>query len=72
MRKLLAIGVLAALGLAVIGCDPGTVSQGDQEAMRKEMSQEAYEEAMRKAGRGAELDAQKAQDAARRAEEGGQ
>ena len=72
MKQLLALGVLAALGLAVMGCDPGTVSQGDQETMRKEMSTETYEDAMRKAGRGAELDAQKAADAARRAEEGGQ
>lgn len=72
MKQFLAIGVLAALGLTVMGCDPGTVSQGDQESMRKEMSTEAYEDAMRKAGKGAELDAQKAADAARRAEEGGQ
>jgi hypothetical protein len=72
MKQILAIGILATLGLSVMGCDPGTVSQGDQESMRKEMSTETYDEAMRKAGRGAELDAQKAADAARKAEEGGQ
>ncbi len=71
MKQIFAFGILAALGLSVMGCDPGTVSQGDQESMRKEMSQETYEDAMRKAGRGAELDAQKAQDDARRAADGG-
>lgn len=72
MKQLLAVALLASLGLAVMGCDPGTVSEGDQESMRKEMSTETYEDAMRKAGKGAELDAQKAADAARKAEEGGQ
>jgi hypothetical protein len=57
---------IALLGcLALSGCNAGTVSQGDQEAVRKEMGTEAYEEAMRKAGRGAELEAQKKADAER-------
>jgi hypothetical protein len=71
MKK--ALPVMAALAaIALIGCDPGTVSQDDMEAVREEMGTEAYEKAMKDAGKGDELEAQKAADAARMAEEGGQ
>jgi hypothetical protein len=71
MKKLFI--VMAALAaIALIGCDPGTVSQDDMEQVRKEMGTEAYEKAMIDAGKGDELEAQKAADAARMAEEGGQ
>ncbi|HVL39230.1 MAG TPA: hypothetical protein VM328_07550 [Fimbriimonadaceae bacterium] len=35
------------------------MSEADQAAVRKEFSQESYEEAMKKAGRGAELEEEK-------------
>ena len=73
MKKSLILALsAAAMTLGLIGCDPGTVSQSDQEAIRKEMGTEAYEQAMKDSGRGAELEAQKAADAARMSEEGGQ
>lgn len=64
MKKLLLLCAVAC-GILAMGCNAGTVSQSDQEALRKENGTEAYEEAMKKAGRGAELEAQKAADAAR-------
>lgn len=70
LKKLALIGFCALAAALVAGCDPGTVSQKDMEAIRKENGKEAYEKAMRDQGRGAELDAQKAQDAARMAEGG--
>lgn len=70
LKKLALIGICALAAALLAGCDPGTVSQKDMEAIRKENGTEAYEKAMRDQGRGAELDAQKAADAARAAEGG--
>lgn len=70
MKKLAFVGICVLAAAFVAGCDPGTVSQKDMEAIRKENGTEAYEKAMRDQGRGAELDAQKAADAARNAEGG--
>ena len=39
------------------------VTQSDAEKNKKEFSQDAYEDAMRKAGKGAELDAEKKRNA---------
>lgn len=64
--------ILALLALGILsGCAAGGTSQNEMEQVRKEMGTEAYEDAMRKAGRGAELDAQKAADEARRSADGG-
>lgn len=70
VKKLVLVGICAFAAALVAGCDPGTVSQKDMEAVRRENGKEAYEKAMRDQGRGAELDAQKAADAARMAEGG--
>jgi hypothetical protein len=72
MMKALAAGAAALASAALMGCDPGTVSQDDMEAVREEMSKERYEQAMRDAGRGAELEAQQKADAERMAADGGQ
>ncbi len=70
LKKLLLIGACIASAAFLSGCNAGTVSQADMEAVRKENGTEAYEKAMRDQGRGAELDAQKAADAARMADGG--
>lgn len=64
--------LLIGLGACILaaGCASGTVSQGDMEQMRREGGTEAYEEAMKKAGRGAELEAQKKADEERMAQGG--
>ena len=61
-----AIGL--CLVVALTGCNTGEVSQDEMEQVRQEMSRETYEEAMIEAGRGAELEAEKA-EAARRAQD---
>jgi predicted small lipoprotein YifL len=67
VRKLLiALPVLAALA----GCgDRGEVTEADAARNAKAFSKEAYEDAMRKSGRGAELEEQRRREAAR--EQGG-
>lgn len=50
------VGLVAGVGLT--GCSD-QISTKDMEDVRSEMSQEAYEDAMRKAGRGDELEADK-------------
>lgn len=56
MRALL--GLLAVAALA--GCSSGGISEADNAKLKEDFSKEKYEEAMRKAGRGAELEAEKA------------
>ena len=51
--------------LALAGCSSGTVTQSDNAKVKAEFSQEEYEKAMKKAGRGAELEAEKAAAAKR-------
>lgn len=65
VTKLAGLMVVALAALALTGCNSGEVSTSDMENVRNEMSREAYEEGMRKAGRGDELEAQKKADAAR-------
>ncbi len=72
MKRSFHLAMAALAAAALFGCDPGTVSQGDMEQVRTEMGTEAYEQAMKDAGRGAELEAQKKADAERMAAEGGQ
>jgi hypothetical protein len=58
--------VASLLILSAIGCSAGgDVSDTDMAKARSEMSQEKYEEAMRAAGKGAELDREKAAAASR-------
>ncbi|MBX3113951.1 MAG: hypothetical protein KF836_05240 [Fimbriimonadaceae bacterium] len=65
--KLFSLLLLVSLVGALIGCDDeSTITTEESEQVRKEMSQEAYEDAMIKAGRGAELEQQKAAEEARR------
>lgn len=61
--------VLAAIAsiFVLAGCSAGTISESDNAKMKEEFSQEKYEAAMKAAGKGAELDAEKAA-AARRGE----
>lgn len=65
MRNTFALLAIALIATAVTGCNTGEVTQAQMEQVRQEMSQEAYEQAMRDAGRGAELEAQQAADRAR-------
>lgn len=58
MRRL-AVGIGLACVFAAVGCAKSEVTNADINALGKTHSQESYEEAMRKAGRGAELDEQK-------------
>jgi len=58
---------LAVAFVALIGCDDeSTITTSESEQVREEMSQEKYEDAMIKAGRGAELEQQKAAEESRR------
>ena len=62
MRKLL---VAALTVVAAVGCgDKGEVSESDAAKNKEAFSQEAYEDAMKKAGKGAELEAEKKRNAA--------
>ncbi len=74
VTKFLGLIAVALLALVVAGCNTGEVSTSDMENVKQEMSREAYEEGMRKAGRGDELEAQKKADAARMSQDnnGGQ
>lgn len=67
MRKF-CLGLVGLLMIAAVltGCNTGDVSTSDMESVREEMSQENYEKAMREAGRGAELEAEKAEAERRR------
>lgn len=52
--------VLMAVCVCLVGCGPKTgLSSDEQEAQREAWGQEAYEEAMIKAGKGDELKAEK-------------
>jgi len=51
--------------LVLVGCSAGTISEADNAKAKEEFSQEKYEAAMRAAGKGAELDAEKAAAAKR-------
>lgn len=64
------IGIALLVLLPLAGCNVGEVSQGEMEEVRKEMSYETYEEAMKKAGRGDELERDKAEAARRREADG--
>lgn len=55
---------LAAACLMGCGVPDADVTQADVERNRREFSQDAYEEAMKKAGRGKELDEEKARNEA--------
>lgn len=71
MRMTLALVLgLLTLSSVLVGCSPTDITEGDAAQVKQEMSKESYEEAMRKAGRGAELDADKA-EAERRSGDGG-
>lgn len=60
-----ALAVLALVGsLLSIGCSSG-VTADDSAKMRAQFSQDKYEDAMKKAGRGAELEKEKEAAAAR-------
>jgi hypothetical protein len=56
MRKV-GLGLICVLG--ALGCAKSEVTNADINALSKTHSQESYEEAMKKAGRGAELEEQK-------------
>ena len=63
-RRSLALLVMAVF--SVVGCNPSTeVSAADAEKNKQAFSQESYEKAMIKAGKGDELAAEKARNAAR-------
>ncbi|MFM9872962.1 MAG: hypothetical protein ACKVQS_05795 [Fimbriimonadaceae bacterium] len=70
MRVWLAIGVVCAVSLTMVGCVKDNITTKDMQDVRKEMSQETYEEAMKKAGRQDELAAEKKARDARRNENG--
>ncbi len=70
MRFLLIAGILTTLSLSLVGCVKDNISTNDMEDVRNEMSQETYEEAMKKAGRGDELEAEKQAKEQRRNENG--
>jgi hypothetical protein len=53
------VGIVLVLGAFLCGCAKSDVSEADQKALEAKYSQEAYEEAMRKNGRGAELEEEK-------------
>lgn len=56
-------GALIA-GFLLVGCASSEITRNDAEKNKREFSQEAYEAAMKKAGKGAELEAEKARNAA--------
>ena len=71
-RISLAVLLVVTLGL-VSGCGASSqVSLSDMERNKKEFSQEAYEAAMIKAGKGAELEEEKRRNAERAAQEADQ
>ena len=71
MRVTLALILgLLTFSFVLTGCASGDISEGEASQVKEEMSKEKYEEAMRAAGRGAELDAEKA-EAERRSGDGG-
>ena len=63
MRRLTLGTLLSALvlGTALVGagCSKTEVTEGDIQSLGKEHSEQSYEDAMKKAGRGAELEEQK-------------
>ncbi len=52
---------LFLVSLTLLGCTPTGISAGDEQANRQKYSKEAYDDAMRKAGRGDELNQQEQQ-----------
>lgn len=67
IAKVLGFVLLLVTLVTLIACDDeSTITTSESEQVRQEMSQEAYEDAMIKAGRGAELEQQKAAEEARR------
>lgn len=63
---------IAGVVLAAVGCGPDSeVTQADVEKNQREFSQESYEQAMIRAGKGAELEEEKKRNAAHLAGEGG-
>lgn len=60
----IAFAALAVACLTGCGVPDTDVTQADVERNRREFSQDAYEEAMRKAGRGKELEEEKARNEA--------
>lgn len=71
MKKLGLMLLLVTSVALVAGCDDdSTTTTSEAEQVRQEMSQENYEDAMIKAGRGDELEKQKAADAARMSQPG--
>lgn len=57
--KLVILGAVSTLALLVSGCAKSEVSNADIQNLGKTHTQESYEDAMKKAGRGAELEEQK-------------
>lgn len=70
MKTMLALGLLFGSLIGLGGCQSDKISTNDMNNVRSEMSTENYEEAMRKAGRGDELEQQKAEAERRRSDEG--
>ena len=65
-----AIGILVLASLVMTGCAKSEVTNSDIDGLAKTYSNDSYEDAMRKAGRGAELEEQKRM-AAERGQGGG-
>jgi hypothetical protein len=67
MRKSF-LGLVGLLMFSVVltGCNTGDVSTADMDAVKEEMSRENYEKAMKEAGRGDELEKEKAEAERRR------
>lgn len=59
VRALSLLALLAGVAVLGAGCTKTEVSEGDIKALGKEHNEQSYEDAMKKAGRGAELDEQK-------------
>jgi len=73
MKGAWALAAIVAI-VALSGCNAvdSNVSQADVEKNRKDFSQESYEDAMRKAGRGDELEAEKKRNEDYMKSQGGQ
>lgn len=56
--------VFAVAVIVAAGCAVGEVTEADSQRVREQFSQEAYEKAMKEAGRADELEAQKQREAA--------